>query len=120
MIFTGISRVFSTVNSAQYADIGAFWDEMAEKYGRANLRGLGLNWTETSLEYVIGLIDGTAENADTTVELPDNGWITVCGRTEHLARIYDEIYADGALTFEIEMFDDNGNCRIMYYRKITI
>ena len=28
---------------------------MSEKYGRENLRGLGYNWTDTTIEYVIGL-----------------------------------------------------------------
>lgn len=37
MTFNGISRVFSTENDDQYNTIGAFWDEMAYKYGRSNL-----------------------------------------------------------------------------------
>ena len=28
---------------------------MTEKYDIENLRGLGFNWTETTIEYVIGL-----------------------------------------------------------------
>lgn len=58
MEFKGNSRTFSTVGEIQYETIGEFWNEMSEIYGRENLRGLGYNWTETSIEYVIGLIDG--------------------------------------------------------------
>ena len=45
---------------------------MSGIYGRKNLRGLGYNWTETSIEYVIGLIDGNIEGSNITVTLPDD------------------------------------------------
>ena len=48
-------------------------------------------------------------------DLPDE-WITVSGRTEELSMIYDEIYKDGTLLYEIEEFDDKGNCKIRYCR----
>ena len=38
---------------------------------------------------------------------------------ENLKQIYDEIYKDGVLQYEIETFDENGNCEISYYRKNT-
>ena len=79
MVFTGVSKVFSTENGAQYETIGAFWDGMSEKYGLENLRGLGYNWTDNSIEYVIGLKDGIIDQANCEVELPDDDWITVCG-----------------------------------------
>ena len=41
MLFKGIGRTFSTENDQQYETIGAFWDELAAKYGRVNLQGLG-------------------------------------------------------------------------------
>lgn len=116
MEFKGISRTFLTVGEKQYEIIGRFWDEMSRIYGRENLRGLGYNWTETSIEYVIGLLDGDIEGSNINVILPDDGWISVSGRTEELADIYSKIYADGPLRYEIEMFDDEGNCRIMFYR----
>lgn len=115
MKFVGIRRVFSTENEEQYMTIGAFWDEMANVYGRSNLMGLGCNWTRDSIEYVIALKNGVINNADYEIDLPDE-WITVCGKTERLSAIYDEIYKDGPLLYEIEEFDDNGNCRIRYYR----
>ena len=116
MVFTGISRVFSTDNEAPYGTIGTFSDEMAAKYGRGKLRGLGYNWTENSIEYVIGLKEGVIEGANCEVRLPDGGWATVRGRTEDLAGIYGRIYEDGSLTYEIEAFTDAGDCEIMYTR----
>ncbi len=116
MEFMGISKTFSTVGEAQYEAIGAFWDELSGIYGRNKLRGLGYNWTETSIEYAIGLIDGDIEGSNIGVILPDAGWECVEGRTEELGEIYTTIYKHGPLKYEIEMFDDDGNCRIMFYR----
>ncbi len=110
MVFTGVSKVFSTENGAQYETIGAFWDGMSEKYGLENLRGLGYNWTDNSIEYVIGLKDGIIDQANCEVELPDDDWITVCGKTAELSRIYNQIYEDGSLTYEIETFTEAGDC----------
>ena len=116
MLFTGITRTFSTENEQQYETIGAFWAEMENKYDCTRLRGLGYNWTPGTIEYVIGLTDGYAEGSDCTVILPDEGWTEVRGRTENLGHIYDGIYKDGALSYEIETFDPDGNCRILYSR----
>jgi len=116
MIFKGISKVFSTENEAQYETIGAFWSEQSSKYGINNLRGLGYNWTDNSIEYVIGLKDGDIEGMNISVELPDEGWITARGKLEDISKIYDEIYKDGRLKYEIELFDEDGNCEILYYR----
>lgn len=49
----------------------------------------------------------------------DDEWECVSGRTEELGEIYNTIYKDGPLKYEIEMFDDDGNCRIMFYRLST-
>ena len=116
MRFTGIGRTFSTLDDRQYETIGAFWDELSAEYGRVNLRGLGYGWTADSIKYVIGLKDDDISGYDTELILPDDGWITVCGKTEDLGQIYRDIYKDGALKYEIEMFNDDGNCRIMYRR----
>ena len=116
MLFKGIGRTFSTENDCQFETIGAFWDEHAAKYGRENLQGLGYGWTERSIEYVIGLIDGKIVGADRTVELPDTGWVTVRGKTADLGEIYEKIYQEGRLKYEIERFTDSGDCEIMYCR----
>lgn len=116
MEFKGISKTFSTVGEKQYETIGAFWDEMSRIYGRENIRGLGYNWTETSIEYVIGLISGDIKGSNISIILPDDGWKCVSGRTEKLGAIYREIYKEGPLLYEIEMFDDEGNCSVMYFR----
>ena len=116
MQFKGISRVFSTIGDRQYETIGAFWDELSEQYGIGNLRGLGYNWTSSSIEYVIGLKDGEIAGWNASVSLPDDGWKRVKGRTENLSGIYGEIYQDGPLRYEIEMFDDDGSCTIDFIR----
>ena len=116
MEFKGISRVFSTVGEQQYDTIGLFWDELSDLYGRENLRGLGYNWTSTSIEYVIGLKIGAIDGWNVSLTLPEDGWTRVTGRTEDLGKIYDDIYRDGPLKYEIEMFDDDGNCVIDYVR----
>ena len=92
MLFAGISRVFSTINDDQYNTIGAFWDELSEKYGLETLRGLGYNWTKDTIGYAIGLKEGIIEGANCEIELPDDGWTTVSGRTDELGKIYDDIY----------------------------
>lgn len=117
MKFTGISRTFSTVGEKQYETIGEFWNELSGMYGRENLRGLGYNWTETSIEYVIGLIEGDIDGKNMDVILPDDQWECVRGRTEELGKIYAAIYSHGPLKYEIEMFDDEGNCKILFYRQ---
>ena len=116
MEFKGISRVFSTVGEQQYDTIGLFWDELSSLYGLENLRGLGYHWTDTSIEYVIGLITGEIDGWNVSVTLPEDGWTRVKGRTDDLGKIYDDIYRDGPLKYEIEMFDDDGNCVIDYVR----
>ena len=100
MLFKGIGRTFSTENDRQFETIGAFWDELAAKYGRENLQGLGYDWTERSIEYVIGLINGEIDGANRTVELPDTGWIAVMGKTADLGEIYERIYQEGRLKYE--------------------
>ncbi len=116
MLFKGLGRTLSTENDHQFETIGAFWDELAAKYDRANLQGLGYGWTEQSIEYVIGLIDGEIDRADRAVELPDSGWDMVRGQTADLGEIYERIYQEGRLKYEIERFNDNGDCEIMYCR----
>ena len=115
MKFVGIRRVFSTENEEQYVTIGAFWNELSKVYGRKNLMGLGCNWTINSIEYVMALKDGVIADANYEIMLPDE-WILTCGKTENLSEIYDEIYKDGPLLYEIEEFDDKGNCKIRYCR----
>lgn len=115
MKFIGIRRVFSTKNEEQYTTIGAFWDEMSDLYGRENLMGLGCNWTSSSIEYVMALKNGIIPEANYEINLPDE-WTVVSGKTENLSSIYDDIYKDGVLLYEIEEFDDEGNCLIRYCR----
>ena len=124
MIFRGFSRRFSTKNGEQFTTIGEYWDKMAALYGRDHLRGLGYDWTADSIAYVIGLksnepfdLDGAdAELCWKEVPLPDTGWVEYTGRTDSLGALYDEIYRDGALTYEIEEFAGDGSCAIRVTR----
>ena len=81
-----------------------------------NLQGLGYGWKARSIEYVIGLIDGEIDGENRTVTLPDTGWVTVQGQTADLGKIYEKIYQEGRLEYEIERFTDSGDCEIMYCR----
>ena len=116
MLFTGISRVFDLSNEQQYETIGAFWDEMSVLYGLENLQGLGYKWYNNEIYYAIGLKEGFINDSNFSIELPDDGWVEVNGKTDNLKAIYDEIYKSGSLKLEIETFDENGDCKIKYYR----
>ena len=116
MVFKGIAREFSLLNEAQYNTIGDFWDEMAELYGLENLQGLGYKWAENKIFYAIGLKVGDIKDFNLRIELPDSNWTLVEGETEKLKEIYDEIYKDGLLKYELETFNENGECSIKYYR----
>ena len=116
MVFKGISKIFSLTNEEQYDTIGAFWDELSAMYGLENLQGLGYNWQGDAMAYAIGLKKGVIPNHNAEILLPDGGWSVVKGKTDDLKAIYDEIYKDGRLLFEIETFTEDGGCEIHYYR----
>ena len=117
MFFIGITRVFSLQNEEQYNTIGSFWDEMSEKYGLENLQGLGFKWTNNQIYYAIGLKEGEIEENNSVIDIPDDNWIEVNGKTKDLQQIYDNIYKNGPLDYELEYFYENGDCKILYYRK---
>jgi predicted transcriptional regulator YdeE len=116
MIFKGISKEFSLLNEDQYNTIGDFWDEMAALYGLENLYGLGYQWSDRKIFYAIGLKVGDINGYNLCMELPDENWTVVNGKTENLKEIYNEIYKSGSLTYEIEAFNEKGECQIKYYR----
>ena len=116
MRFEGISREFSLVGEEQYNTIGAFWDELEVIYGLENLRGLGYSWDGDVISYAIGLKNGLIDGCNFSIDLPDEGWTAVKGKTEELKQIYDEIYKSGRLRYEIETFFDDGSCEIKYCR----
>lgn len=119
MIFCGVTKDFCLTNEQQYDTIGQFWDELARLYGLENLQGLGYNWKDNNISYAIGLKNGCIKGCNLHIGLPDKDWVTVKGKTDSLKQIYDEIYKDGVLQYEIETFDENGNCEIKYYRATT-
>ena len=116
MIFYGITKDFDLTNEQQYNTIGQFWDEMSALYGLENLQGLGYLWKDNTISYAIGLKNGCINESNFSIELPDDDWVTVKGKTDDLKQTYDAIYKGGRLQYEIETFDEDGNCEIRYYR----
>ena len=116
MLFIGISKEFSLLNEDQYNTIGDFCDEMALIYGLENLQGLGYLWNDNKISYAIGLKVGKIKDFNLSIELPDENWTEVYGKTTNLKEIYDEIYKSGSLKYEIETFTEDGKCLIKYYR----
>ena len=116
MVFNGISRVFDLTDEQQYDTIGQFWDVIASVYGLENLQGLGYAWQGNTMFYAIGLKDGDIKGCNVSISLPDDGWETVKGQTDFLKEMYDEIYINGSLQYEIEIFYEDGTCEISYYR----
>ena len=116
MVFKGVAKEFSLLNEDQYNTIGDFWDEMSALYGLENLQGLGYKWADGKISYAIGLKVGDINDYNLTIELPDDGWTVVDGETDKLKEIYNEIYKNGSLKYEIETFTDDGCCKIRYFR----
>lgn len=126
MVIKGICFSVSTINDNQYELLGDLWDLLAKHYGRENLQGIGFNWTDKKMDYAISCVNeeidielvkeivGSASYRD--ILLPDGSWEDYQGKTARLALLYDEIYAKGAPTYEIETFDDEGNCYIKICR----
>ena len=81
-----------------------------------NLIGLGYKWQDTKIYYAIGLKNGNIENSNFMIQLPNDNWVEVNGETENLKEIYDNIYKDGILKYELETFNYDGTCVIKYYR----
>ena len=120
MVFTGISREFDLTNEQQYNTIGAFWDELAAVYGLENLQGLGYNWLGSRMSYAIGLKQGDIAGYNVKISLPDTDWKIATGKTACLKELYDEIYKDGPLWYEIETFTEDGSCAIRYIRGLSV
>jgi len=116
MLFIGIAKEFSLLNEDQYRTIGDFSDELSLIYGLENLMGLGYKWENDKIYYAIGLINGKIDNYNFEINIPDEGYKIFKGKTDDLKNIYDEIYKDGPLKYEIETFTNDGHCQIKYYR----
>ena len=113
----GISKTFSTINNSQYKTIDEFWEELIPKYGLENLIGIGFGWADSTIYYMLTLKQGIIDGYNAEIELPKTGWKVKNGKTVNLSQIYDSIYKDGNLKYEVETFDRNGNCKIFYIRK---
>jgi len=127
MIFKGVRIRFDCRNNEQYSKIGEFWTYMRTEYPDYSLKGVGYNWNNDSFDYCIGDFSTLDFDMDKVKEcypnpdyveitLPDNEWQVYYGRTEKLSDLYDEIYKNGALDYEIEEFFTNGDCKISICR----
>ncbi|MBR5502046.1 MAG: hypothetical protein IKV55_03320 [Oscillospiraceae bacterium] len=116
MVFYGITKTFSLAGEQQYHTIGSFWDEMAALHGLENLQGLGYLWKDGEIYYAIGLKEGRIAGCNFCLQLPDDGWTAAAGETDRLQALYNEIYKDGPLRYEIETFYEDGRCEVRYRR----
>jgi hypothetical protein len=128
MDFKGIQIRFYCKNGEQYKSIGLFLKYMSEMYHKNALKGVGYNWHVDSFDYIIWNVDermafDTAAilkqyptSKYITLRLPDEGWQIYQCSIDNLENLYGEIYKDGALDYEIEEFDSNGNCKISVLR----
>jgi hypothetical protein len=101
---------------------------MRYNFPKVDLKGVGCNWENDSLDYIIGdfieitglnmcdinIIYPMARYAE--IELPDDGWRIYHTTLDKLQSLYEEIYKDGALKYEVEEISQNGNCKISIFR----
>ena len=127
MTFRGIKIRFDCANNQQYKTIGEFWNFMNGLYPNEILKGVGCNWYDDGLDYIIGdftpynydmrVIKGHYNNAEyVEINLPDKGWQVYHCKLDALSNLYEEIYKDGALQYEIEEIKADGNCVISIIR----
>jgi predicted transcriptional regulator YdeE len=128
MKFNGIQVRFNCENNEQYENIGLFWEYMTHEFKQFKLQGVGYNWYNNSFDYIIGNCNKNIDFSiakinkrfpsakQIEINLPDEGWQIYYCKLEELGKIYDEIYKDGPLDYEIEEFDSNGNCKISILR----
>ena len=128
MIFNGIKIRFDCKNNQQYKTIGNFWEYMRSSYPNYILKGVGCNWHDDCMDYIIGDFSPsnhydmdvitkkypTAEYIE--INLPDEGWRVYHCRLSELSKLYEEIYTDGVLKYEIEEMKLDGNCVISIIR----
>lgn len=129
MIFKGIKVTFSIENGRQYIDIARLWDVMEKYYDVDRLSGLGLNWTKDTMDYIIGFRDNSMTNevlkvikphftsAEYVIKLlPNRDWKKYKGHVSKIKEKYSEIWKAGAVKYEIETFDKDGNMKLLIHR----
>jgi len=109
-IFYGFERRFPVdADDSQMKLIGEFVSEMEKKYPDIPFKCLGYELGDDSMLYSIGLINKRPDIKEkiTAVVLPDGKWENFScpfnGRS--IKKLYREIWAAGALDFEIETVD---------------
>jgi hypothetical protein len=128
MVIRGVQVRFDCKNGEQFEAIGRFWDRMHVFCPGENLLGVGFGWKNDTLCYLIGTENGVPAAAEKIKEvfpqaeaaeiiLPDTGWKTYFATADTLDVLYEEIYRDGPLTYEIERFDADDNAEVLIYRR---
>jgi predicted transcriptional regulator YdeE len=129
MTFKGIQIRFDCAGNQQYEAIGGFWDCMTGLYPGCALKGVGYNWSNDCLDYAIGGFGDETHYDETAlrerfpnakymeIQLPDSGWQVFHCELDRLSDLYNEIYKDGALLYEIEEIQPNGHCVISIIRE---
>lgn len=129
MIFRGIKVTFLLENERQYVDIAKFWSIMEKYYDVNKLSGLGFNWTDTTMDYVIGFRDNSMtaaeldkikpyfRSAEYVIKLlPKDNWKKHIGHVSQIKEKYNELWKAGAIKYEIETFDEEGNMKLLIHR----
>jgi len=132
MELKGILRKLDCSENKQFNEIGEFWDFMSKLYPKNKLKGLGYNWKNNYIDYVIGDIDNDfdysvkkiyekyPDSKCIVIQLPDKGWEIYSGKLNDIENIYKNIYQNGPLDYEIEEIDDEGNFRVSILRQHTL
>ncbi|MBP3704146.1 MAG: hypothetical protein J6I98_01310 [Clostridia bacterium] len=129
MTVRGVQLRVSCKNGEQYDVLGAFWDEVRKYHPKMLLVGIGHSWENDTFCYLIGKEGGLPEKtvekvcerfpeADSVrLKVPDGHWDVYRGRLEWLDEMYEEIYKDGPLIYEMERIHENGAITIFIRRK---
>ena len=95
MKFFGEKRTIAVdENYTQVKVLGAFWDEIRERFPGESLLGLGTHWTESTFDYYIGKFDENWQGGTEIIEIPDDNWEEYhCAELDgEIEELYRKIY----------------------------
>ena len=109
-IFYGTERRFKVdENYSQMKHIGKFIGQMRKKYPDVPFKALGYELDGDTMAYSLGMLNVRPDINEkiTEVKLPDGGWedFSCPFNDKGIQGLYDRIWADGALDYEIETID---------------
>lgn len=125
----GIMTLHSLKNKAQYKTIAQLWDVFENLFPVESIVGIGLNWTEDSMEYFIGTKEIISEDIQNKI-LKKNpnavfSWYNIKdisnmevyrGNYSTLQSDYEKIWRKEVVQ-EIETFQQNGDYIIYIKRR---